>query len=268
MLRGASADALAALTDKVRSAKTLADAEVMGDELFSVAVLLRSDPALRRVATDASLPAEVKQGLVQDLLGGKVGDASLDVVSEAVARRWTAQRDLPNSLERVSEIAVVRSVGADKVDQLADELFGVAQTLKSNPALRDALANPSRSVDDRAQLVESVFGGQVLPATVTLLKQSLAGTYRTSDSALEVYREVAAQNAGERVATVRVAEPLKDADRTRLQAALAKQYGRDVHINEVVDPTVVGGIRVELGDDVIDGTVSNRIDDARRALVG
>ena len=267
MLRGGSADALTALTDQVRSARTLADAEVLGDELFAVAVLLRSDAALRRVATDASLPAEVKQGLARDLLGGKVGDASLDIVTDAVARRWTAQRDLPDALERLSEIALVRSVGA-KADQLADELFNIAQTLKANPDLRDALANPGRSVEDRVQLVEKIFGGKALPAAVTLTKQALAGTYRTVGAALEVYREVAAQVAGERVATIRVSEPLKDADRTRLQTALAKQYGRDVHINEVIDPDVLGGIRVELGDDVIDGTISNRIDDARRHLVG
>jgi F-type H+-transporting ATPase subunit delta len=67
---------------------------------------------------------------------------------------------------------------------------------------------------------------------------------------------------------VRVSEPLKAADRKRLQDSLAKQYGRDIHINEVVDPSVLGGIRVELGDDVIDGTVSSRLDDARRRLVG
>jgi F-type H+-transporting ATPase subunit delta len=267
MLRGASADALTALTDQVRSVRTLADAEVLGDELFSVAVLLRSDPALRRVATDASLPAEVKQGLVSELLSGKVGERTLGIVTDAVARRWTAQRDLPDSLERLSEIALVRSVGA-KADQLADELFGVAQSLKSNPELRDALANPGRSVEDRVQLVDTIFAGKVLPATVTLTKQALAGSYRTVGAALQVYREVAAQVAGERVATIRVAEPLTDADRTRLQQALAKQYGRDVHINEVVDPDVLGGVRVELGDDVIDGTIANRIDDARRRLVG
>jgi F-type H+-transporting ATPase subunit delta len=267
MMRGASADALAALTEQVRSTKTLADAEALGGELFSVAALFRSDPALRRIGTDASLPAEVKQGVVRDLLGGKVGDASLDLVADAVGRRWTSQRDLPDALVRLSEIALVRSVGA-KADQLADELFGVAQTLKSNPDLRDALSNPGRSVEDRRTLVDTIFGGKVLPATVTLTKQALAGTYRTVGAALEVYREVAAQVAGERVATIRVSEPLADADRARLQKALSKQYGRDVHVNEVVDPSVVGGIRVELGDDVIDGTIANRIDDARRRLVG
>jgi F-type H+-transporting ATPase subunit delta len=267
MLRGASADALTALTDQVRSVRTLADAEVLGNELFTVAVLFRSDPALRRVATDAALPAEVKQGVVGELLGGKVGDDTLGLVTDSVARRWTAQRDLPDAIERVSEVAQVRSVGA-KADQLADELFGIAQTLKANPDLRDALANPGRSVEDRVQLVEKIFDGKVLPAAVTLTKQALSGTYRTVGAALEVYREVAAQVAGERVATIRVSEPLTEADRTRLQSALSQQYGRDVHIDEVVDPTVLGGIRVELGDDVIDGTISNRIDDARRRLVG
>jgi F-type H+-transporting ATPase subunit delta len=267
MLRGASADALAALTDTVGSVRTLGDAEQLGDDLFLVAVLLRSDPALRRIATDASLPAEVKQGVVRDLFAGKIGDLAIDTVADAVARRWTSQRDLAAALERLSEIAIVRSAGA-KAEQLANELFAVAQTLTANPELRDALGNPGRTVDDRAKLVETIFGGQFLPATVTLTKQSLAGTYRTVEAALEVYREVAAETAGERVATVRVSEPLNDTDRSRLQAALAKQYGRDIHINEVVDPSVLGGIRVELGDDVIDGTISSRLDDARRRLVG
>ena len=79
---------------------------------------------------------------------------------------------------------------------------------------------------------------------------------------------MAAETAGESVATVRVVEPLDDADRERLRAALAKQYGREIHLDEIVDPTVVGGMRVEIGDDVIDGTVSGRIDDARRRLAG
>jgi F-type H+-transporting ATPase subunit delta len=65
-----------------------------------------------------------------------------------------------------------------------------------------------------------------------------------------------------------VAKPLSDGDRERLQKALSQQYGRDIHINEVVDDSVIGGLRVEIGDDVIDGTVAGRLDDARRRLAG
>jgi len=70
------------------------------------------------------------------------------------------------------------------------------------------------------------------------------------------------------VATVRVAHELGDADSQRLQGALARQYDRPVHLNVVVDPDVVGGVKVEIGDDVIDGTVASRLDDARRRLAG
>ena len=113
-----------------------------------------------------------------------------------------------------------------------------------------------------------MLGDQVLPATATLTKQALAGTYGTLTAALEVYRSVVADTVGEGVATVRVAQPLTDQERERLRQSLSQQYGREIHVNEVVDPDVIGGIRVEIGDDVIDGTVAGRLDDARRRLVG
>jgi F-type H+-transporting ATPase subunit delta len=267
MLRGASAEALADLGDRLGEPATLGEAATTGDELFSVAELLRADAALRRVATDASLPAEAKQGLARQVFEGKVGGPTLAIVEAAFGHRWTSQRDLPDVLERLSEVALARSTGA-KADQLADELFGVARLVTTNLDLRDALANPARSVEDRAALVDAVLGDQVLPATAALTKQALAGTYGTLTAALEVYRSVVADTVGEGVATVRVAQPLAERDRDRLRKALSRQYGREVHVNEVVDPDVIGGIRVEVGDDVIDGTVAGRLDDARRRLAG
>jgi len=125
-----------------------------------------------------------------------------------------------------------------------------------------------RSGANTAFPVAAVRMLNALPATVALAKQSLGGTYRTINLALAAYREVAAQSKDEAVATVRVVQPLSDADRDRLAKALSQQYGREVHLNEIVDSGVLGGMRVEIGDDVIDGTVSSRLDDARRKLVG
>ena len=266
MLRGASAEALASLTDQLGKPATLGDAATIGDELFSVADLLRADAALRRFATDASLPADGKQGVARQVFGGKLSDASLALVESAFGHRWTSQRDLADVLERLGEVAIAKSTGA-KAGQLADELFGVGRLLASNPELRDALANPGRSVDDRVALVDTVFGDQVMPATATLTKQALAGTYGTLTASLEVYRSVVAGTVGEGVATVRVAQPLADQERERLRQSLSQQYGREIHVNEVVDPDVIGGIRVDIDDDVIDGTVAGRLDDARRRLV-
>jgi F-type H+-transporting ATPase subunit delta len=265
--RGGSAEAVAALTDELVGTTGSGEAaSAVADSLFSASQALRSEPALRRFLTDVSVPNEAKQGLVREVLAGKVAEDALTLVTSAVARRWTASRDLPDALEHLSEVATVRSAGDAK--RLSDELFAFAQAVQENPSLRDALSDPARSADDKAGLIDSLLAGKALPATVTLAKQALSGTYRTVSVALAEYQKVAAQVVGEGVATVRVAKPLTEAETARLSAALERAYGRTIHLNQLVDPDVLGGIKVEIGDDVIDGTIASRLDDARRAISG
>jgi F-type H+-transporting ATPase subunit delta len=267
-LRGASAEALAALTEQLEGViGSNRAAAALGDELFTVSRLVRGEAALRRFATDGSLPVEAKQGMVRQVFGDRVGESTRDLLIDAVGRRWTLSRDLPDALERLSEIAVIRSAGA-RAGQVPDELFELAGIIDGNPQLRSALSDPARSVDDKAALIDTLLGDKALPATITLAKQSLAGTYRTVTNALAAYREVAAKTQDEVVATVHVARPLSDADRSRLADVLGRQYRTTVHLNVVVDDDVLGGVRVEIGDEVIDGTIASRLDDARRRLVG
>jgi F-type H+-transporting ATPase subunit delta len=267
-LRGASAEALVGLTGRLDDEiGTNQSAAALGDELFTVSQLFRTEAALRRYATDASLAGETKQGMVQQVFEGRVSKNALELLTDAAGRRWTLSRDLPDVLERLSEIAVVRSAGA-KAGQVTDELFALSGIVDTNPQLRDALSDPGRSVDDKAALLESLLDGKALAATLTLAKQSLAGTYRTMTAALASYRRVAAETQGETVATVRVARPLPAADERRLAELLSSQYDTTVHLNVLVDPEVLGGLRVEIGDEVIDGTIASRLDDARRRLVG
>jgi F-type H+-transporting ATPase subunit delta len=161
----------------------------------------------------------------------------------------------------------VRSAGAQS-GQVTDELFEVSGIVDGNPDLRSALTDPARSVDDKSALVDRLLGDQAQPATVTLVKQALAGTYGTVTNALRAYRDVAAQTQDEVVATVRVARPMSKKDRARLAEILGRQYHTTVHLNLVTDPEILGGVHVEIGDDVIDGTIRGRLDDARRRLVG
>jgi F-type H+-transporting ATPase subunit delta len=266
--RGGSAEAVAALTDELAPMAGSGEAaSALADGLFSVSQSLRSEPALRRFLTDVSVPSAAKQGLVREVLGGKVPETALSLVVSAVGRRWTASHDLADALEHLSEIATVRSA-AGEAGRLADELFAFAQVVQGNPDLRDALSDPARSTEDKAALVDDLLGGKALPATVTLAKQALAGTYRTVSVALGEYQKVAAAVQEEGVATVRVAKPLSESETQRLGAALQRAYGRTVHLNVLVDPEVLGGIKVEIGDDVIDGTIASRLDDARRDLLG
>ena len=108
-----------------------------------------------------------------------------------------------------------------------------------------------------------------LDSAKRLSAEEISRLDKTITGLAKVYaRKVAADARGAYVATVRGVSPLSGAERDRLTKALSQQYGREIHVNEIVDPTVIGGLRVEIGDDVIDGTVSSRLDDARRKLVG
>ncbi|GAB2883618.1 F0F1 ATP synthase subunit delta [Nocardioides pacificus] len=276
--RGASKGAVATLSEELSSTLSLEqDAAAVGTDLFSLAAVLRSEPGLRRVATDVSIQPGAKSDLVQQIFAGKVHGAALTLLASAVTRRWTSTRDLPDALERLGVVAVVRSASGgasggatsgDGAARLSDELFAFGQVVKDNPDLRDALSDPSRSAQDKQSLVRGLLEGRALPATVALVEQALAGTYRTIGVALREFQQIAAEVHQETVATIRVARPLSDADRQRLADALSRQYGRDIHLDVVVDPQVIGGIRVEIRDDVIDGTVVSRLDDARRKLAG
>ena len=267
-VRGASGEALSHLLDKLEGSLGQADGAAVGEELFAVASLLRSEASLRRVVTDISTAGDAKADLVRGIFGGKLQELTLDVVTDAVRRRWTATRDLADALEHLGVVAVVRSAGDADAERLADELFTVGQLVGEDPDLRSALTDPARSQADRGELVAGLLEGRALPATVALARQSLAGSYRSPAVAIEEFQKVASAVHDERVAKVRVAQPLADADRERLQEALSSQYGRAVHLNVVVEPGLLGGMRVEIGDDVIDGTVVARLDEARRKLAG
>jgi F-type H+-transporting ATPase subunit delta len=287
-MRGASADSLAALTEHVVPAEGFLPAvarlasKVTGHErpdgadhfrtandLFGVADVLRREPALRRTLTDASIPAGPKAELVRQVFGSALAQPSLDLVASAVGLRWTAPRDLADALEHVGVVSVV--LGAEEQDQadaLEDELFGFGRLVADNAELRDALSDPARSVEDKQALVRELLEGRATPATVKLAQQAVKGTHRTVPLALEAYQKIAADHRRRLVATVRVAQPLSEGDSRRLADALQRQYGRPVHLNVMIDPDVIGGMLVEIGDDVIDGTVSSRLDDARRKLAG
>lgn len=269
-MRGASAGSLEKLTEQLGSAiEGGADAARVAEDLFAVSALLRGEPSLRRVATDLSLQPAAKSDFVRSLLAEQLDATSLDLVGSAVAQRWAATRDLADALEELGVIAVVK--GADRAGQadvLENELFGVERLVKENPELRDALSDPARTAADKHALLETLLEGRATAAAIRLAKQAVVSSHRTVTVAVEHYQKVAAKNRNRLVGTVRVAQELGDAELQRLRGVLARQYDKPVHLNVVVDPEVVGGVKVEIGDDVIDGTVASRLDDARRRLAG
>ena len=265
MLRGASAEARNELVSRLEA--TSGDAATIGEELFAVAAVLRGEAAVRRIVTDASIEGAAKAGLVGNVFGNAIGSGSLDLVKDAVGRRWTAPHDLADTIEYLGVLATVRSAG-DEGGRISDELFEVRQTVDANSNLRSALSDPARSASDKRGLLHQLFEGRVKPATLVLVGQAVSGSHGSVDRGLEEFQNVAAEAKDEKIATVHTARELADSEQDRLARALSQQYSTTVHLQVVVDPDVIGGLRVEIGDDVIDGTVVARLDTARRKLAG
>jgi F-type H+-transporting ATPase subunit delta len=267
MLRGASADALRELTGSLGSSGTLEDRARLGRDLFGVVGVLRRDAALRRALTDNSVEGDSKAALATAVFGSSVVDGAASLVADAASRRWTSSAALATALEQLAVDTTVRSAGA-KGTTVGDELFAVRRIVDGNPELRSALSDQTRTPGDRAGLLTGLLAGKVEPATETLVTEAVARGRGSIDAALDEYLDLAAQALEETVVTVHTARELSADDQQRLADALGKQYATTVQLHVVLDPDLIGGLRVEIGDDVIDGAVSSRLDDARRQVAG
>ena len=267
-MRGASAQAqrrvLAAVEETVRG-----DAAALGDELFTVVDVLDAQPALRRVLTDPAASEAAKEGLARSLFAGKVSDATLTVLSAATSVRWSGTRDLPDALEIAGVTAHLLIVeAAGQLDEVEDELFRFGRLVHGNNELRAALTDRSPPRGPKRQLTRTLLEGRSTAATVALAGQAAAARQRSFEATIAYFGELAAQRRQQLVATVRSAYDLDPQERQRLAEALEHTYGTPVHVNVVVDPAVLGGLAVEVGDEIIDGTVSGRLEDARRRITG
>jgi F-type H+-transporting ATPase subunit delta len=245
-----------------------ADPGQLGDELFAVTGLLDAEAGLRRALSDPTQPTAARTGLVQALLEGKVAAPTLELVSALVSERWSEPADLADATEEVAVLAIVEVAERDgQLDELEDELFRFGRVVNGDAGLRAALSNPFFPAERKRELLEALLGGKVTPATMRLVTQAaVQARGRSLDASLEEYARLAAERRERLVAEVHVAIALSAEQRRRLVAALTASYGRDVHLNIVLDPKVIGGMSVQIAGELIDGTVASRLAGLRRRL--
>jgi F-type H+-transporting ATPase subunit delta len=268
-MQGSSRAAAAASRDAFREVLVGgADPARLGDELFAVVDTVDSSSTLRRALADSSREAAEKQALVQRLFAGKVSEAAVRVLSVVSGERWSSDRDLTDAVEGLAVEAVIAAAeAANRADRVEDELFRFERIVAADPGLHAAISNSSAPVDSRVALVDELLGGKVVAETLTLARQAVAHPRgRRFDRTVETYLELAARRRDQQTATVTSAVPLAEDERQRLAAGLAAIYGGKIHVNSVVDPRVLGGVKVEIGDEVIDGTVLRKLEGARRAM--
>lgn len=258
------------VAQRVESVLPVAGPLGIGDALFSVAALLNGQPSLRSALTDPARSGTDKATLAQSLLQGKVPDQVVELISGMVGSRWSSPRALGEACAQLGVHAVLVSAQRhDRLGDVQDELFRFARIVVAQPDLRLALTDRAVPADRKSDLLTDLLKEKTTVEAARLIVYAVTESRgRSLETNLESVAAAAAALRRRQVATVTAAVPLSDEHRTRLAAALAAQLGHDVQLNVLVDPKVVGGLRVSLGDDVIDGTLIARLDDAQRRIAG
>lgn len=243
-------------------------ASAVGDALFSVANLLDSRPSVRRALTDTGRSAEDRQTLARRLVDGRVDQTAAEVLAASVRQRWARPSGLAAAVEEFGVLAhLFAARSGQRLERVEEEVFRFGRIVHGDRALRSALIDRSAPADARRQLVGRLLDGKAAPETVRLVEHAVLDRRdRSLEAELERVGEFAAQLRERRVAVVHVAAALTAAHRDRLERALAARAGGPVLLNVVIEPGLVGGIKVEIGDEVVDGTVTSRLDAARRQL--
>ena len=251
------------------SKQSATDTAQFSADLFTALTVLSSSVGLRRALTDNSRDAASKAELISNLFGKNVTDAAKTLFSQAASLRWSNPAEIADAIENLAvESASAAADKSGELEKLENQLFDFARVLIANPDFRQALNTASDTDANKVSLLESVVNGKYSLPTINLLKRVvLLRRGRSIDATLATYSHYVSNSRNRLVAHVKTAIALTDSQTSSLIAALTKQMGREVHVNIEIDPKVLGGISIRYADDVIDGTVVNRLAEASRALV-
>jgi F-type H+-transporting ATPase subunit delta len=240
----------------------------LGEQLYLLSDLLEQNAPLSRALSDPSRAAADKAALVEHIVRGKVDDEVADLVAGLVQSRWSAPENLAHSLEVLAVDAVLASAQSrGALETVEDEIFRFGRVLAAERDLRRALVDRDASIERRLALVDSLLAGRTQPETRLFVERSVTALRsRSISSALHSIGDRAAERRSRLVATVIAAGPLTAAQATRLRGILERAYGRSVQVNVGVDKSLVGGMRITIGAQLVDASILGRLDEARRRL--
>ena len=247
----------------------LAKADIkFAEELFAIGAIFASSAQLRGILSDPSADTDAKAGVVKAVFGKVASKASLDFLNNLVALRWSRPSDLAIALETLA-VHTVASIAASKkkLDELESALFGFQQAIEASSELQFALADKTASEQAKSKLVDALIKGKASAEAAILIRRAVLGSgKRRAAAVLEAFGKQVSAFADRLVAVVTVAAPIDAKQLTRLEKTLAASYGQSLKLNLEIDPSILGGIRVQIAGDVIDGTLVSRLNEAKLQL--
>jgi F-type H+-transporting ATPase subunit delta len=242
-------------------------ATMLSSELFAFLDALDGSVALVRALANPNRDPASRERLVRTMLAGHAAPA-VDLVAFVATQRWSRDEDLPDAVEQLGfEAALAAADAQGNLAKIEAELFEVDITLVNHRDLRTALGDIVAPGEQRGKLAKKVFGQAISPGAMALLARMVTHPRgRGIRYSIKTLGDLVAARRKRLVAVVAAAHELTPAQVARLGQALEAEYGRAVQVNLAVDPQLVGGLRIRVGDDVVDGTMVARFGQLKRAI--
>ena len=245
------------------------DAWRIGNELFTITSALDHNIQLERALTDPSRPVEDKVAVVKTLIGDQAHPLVMEIMSDLVSRRWSRVSDIANAVEDFGVDGMMYYADYTNTTlQVSIELAELHSALLNLPVVRTKLYDATVSSEARVKLLYSLIGD----ADFTKVTKRLA-EHATCNQRNRRYLQTIqwlinkfSRHMGESMVTVTTATPLSKEQVEKLIAIYSAKTGHPVHINSVVDPTVMGGMRIQVGDEVTDNTVVAQLQHLQRTV--
>ncbi|GAA2525179.1 F0F1 ATP synthase subunit delta [Rarobacter incanus] len=239
-----------------------------GKQLLDVVDLLDANGTVRRALTDPARDAQAKASLIQGLFGPHVAAAVCTALVDAIGHRWIRIGDFVSAIEHLGFVAVFYGArNGGRLEEVSQELWFASQALAGQPEVRTALTDPRADARARGELVGSLFADKVSEEALTLIVRAAAYPRgRHLVPFLQSLSDLGATLRNRTVAHVTSNTALSEEQIERIESILGRKYGRRIQVDVTVDRSVIGGVRIQVGPDVVDQTVVSRLTDIRRQI--
>ncbi|MBT8226441.1 MAG: F0F1 ATP synthase subunit delta [Dactylosporangium sp.] len=270
MTSGIGKESYAAASGRLASHVQRAEPTVavaIGEEILAVARLLCDQPRLRRTLSDSGRTGDARVGLLRSLLEERVRGETFETIATVVGGRWANAGEFLDATERLGvEALLIAAERAGELAEVEDELFRFGQIVAGDSRLAGVLGDDDAGAR-RESLVGDLLADRCRPATLRLARLALTGLGgRGFAGSVTWLVEAAAKRRERTVAYVTTAVPLTAAEEQRMASLLTGLYGMALSLKAAIDPRVIGGVRVQVGSDVYDGTVQRLLANARHVM--